>query len=94
MGEYERLISIIEEYKGKEDIVETDEVISALDLCNIVNDRFAKLRSIENGEDLRRKINKDNNGLVKFLREIRKVYTLLIMNVIVLCQLLVPMNFK
>lgn len=77
MGEYERLISIIEEYKGKEDIVETDEVISALDLCNIVNDRFAKLRSIENGEDLRRKINKDNNGLVKFLREIRKVYTLL-----------------
>ena len=77
MGEYERLISIIEEYKGKEDIVETDEVISALDLCNIVNDRLAKLRSIENGEDLRRKINKDNNGLVKFLREIRKVYTLL-----------------
>lgn len=77
MGEYERLISIIEEYKGKEDIVETDEVISALDLCNIVNDRFAKLRSVENGEDLRRKINKDNNGLVKFLREIRKVYTLL-----------------
>lgn len=77
MGEYERLISIIEEYKGKEDIVETDEVISALDLCNIVNDRFAKLRSVENSEDLRRKINKDNNGLVKFLREIRKVYTLL-----------------
>ena len=46
MGEYERLVSKIEEYKEKEDIVETDEVISALDLYNIVNNRFAKLRDI------------------------------------------------
>lgn len=77
MREYEKLVSKIEEYKDKEDIVETDEVISALDLCNIVNDRFAKLRSIENGEVLRRKINKDNNDLIKFSRKIRKVHTLL-----------------
>ena len=77
MREYEKLVSKIEEYKKKEDIVESDEVISALDLCNIVNDRFAKLRSIENGEVLRRKINKDNNDLVKFSRKIRKVHTLL-----------------
>lgn len=36
MGEYERLISIIEEYIEKEDIVETDEVISAFDLYSIL----------------------------------------------------------
>ncbi len=47
MREYEKLVSKIEEYKEKEDIVETDEVISALDLCNIVNDRFAKLRRLK-----------------------------------------------
>lgn len=65
MGEYERLVSRIEEYKGKEDIVETDEVISALDLYNIMSARFAKLRSIEDGDVLKRKINKDNNSIVK-----------------------------
>lgn len=90
MREYEKLVSKIEEYKDKEDIVETDEVISALDLCNIVNDRFAKLRSIENGEVLRRKINKDNNDLIKFLRKIRKVDTLLNYE----CNRVVPIIFN
>ena len=77
MGEYERLVSRIEEYKGKEDVVETDEVISALDLYNIMSARFAKLRSIENGDVLKRKINKDNNSIVKKIRDIRNLKTLL-----------------
>ena len=76
MGEYERLISIIEEYIEKEDIVETDEVISAFDLYSILNNRFAKLRSIDNGK-LKRKINKENSAIIKKIRNIRKVKTLL-----------------
>lgn len=72
MGEYERLVSRIEEYKEKEDIVETDKVISALDLYNIMSARFAKLRSIENGDVLKRKINKDNNSIVKKNKRYKK----------------------
>ena len=77
MGEYERLVSKIEEYKEKEDIVETDEVISALDLYNIVNNRFAKLRDIIAGKELKNKINRDNKGFIQFERNINGINTCL-----------------
>ncbi len=44
MGEYEKLVSRIDEYDKKEDIIETDEVISAYDLCNVISDKFSLLR--------------------------------------------------
>ena len=44
MGEYENLVSRIDEYDKKEDIIETDEVISAYDLCNVISDKFSLLR--------------------------------------------------
>lgn len=77
MREYKRLASRIEEYKGKEDVVETDEVISALDLYNIVNNRFAKLRDIVTGEELKNKINCDNKGFIQFERNINGINTCL-----------------
>ena len=77
MGEYEKLVSRIAEYIKKEDIVETDEVISAYDLCNIISDKFSLLRNIENGEFLKRKINEENPQYINLLRKIIGVNTLL-----------------
>ena len=77
MRKYERLASRIEEYKIKEDVVETEEVISALDLYNIVNNRFAKLRDIVISEELKNKINYDNKGFIQFERNINGINTYL-----------------
>ena len=77
MRKYERLASRIEEYKVKEDVVETDEVISALDLYNIVNNIFAKLRDIVTGKELKNKINSDNKGFIQFERNINGINTCL-----------------
>lgn len=77
MRKYERLASRIEEYKIKEDVVETEEVISALDLYNIVNNRFAKLRDIVISEELKNKINSDNKGFIQFERNINGINTCL-----------------
>lgn len=77
MRKYERLASRIEEYKIKEDVVETEEVISALDLYNIVNNKFAKLRDIVISEELKNKINYDNKGFIQFERNINGINTYL-----------------
>ena len=77
MRKYERLASRIEEYKIKEEVVEIEEVISALDLYNIVNNRFAKLRDIVISEELKNKINYDNKGFIQFERNINGINTYL-----------------
>lgn len=41
---YEDLVNIIRKYSEKEIIIETNEIINALDLYNIVNDKFYNLR--------------------------------------------------
>ena len=77
MGEYEKLVSRIDEYDKKEDIIETDEVISAYGLCNVISDKFSLLINIENGEFLKRKINNENPNYIKLLRKIMGMNTLL-----------------
>ena len=77
MGDYEKVTRNIEEFKKRNDVVETDEVISVFDLYNVLIDNFNKLRNIDNGNVLRKKINKDNNAFIKKIRNIARVKTLL-----------------
>lgn len=65
MDEYEKMMQELEQYLAREDIEDTNEVISAYSLYEIVDDGFEKLRNIYNDWDFRQQINTDKVQTIK-----------------------------